>query len=98
MTTKRSKLQQKNLEVNPFVVKTAEHISIHTDMKSTKRGIIRQETPKSIQYWSNHFWNPIAIFYVKEQHDKISTENLKKPRSNNGGNHAHQYNEVKEKM
>ena len=46
--------------------------SVHTDMKSTKEAIFQQKTPKSIQSWSNNFWNPIANVYVKVQYEKAS--------------------------
>ena len=30
-------------------------ISVHTDMKSTKKTIFQQKNPKSFHSWSNHF-------------------------------------------
>ena len=77
-------------------------ISVHTDMKSTKKGSSQLQTQKSIQSWPNHFWNPIANVSVKVQYEKTSIENLKhsckKTHSINGDNYTNQYNQVKEKM
>ena len=42
-------------------------ISVHADMKSTKRGIFQQKTPKITQSWSNQFWIPIANVSVTLQ-------------------------------
>ena len=43
---------------------------VHADMKSTKRSIFKQKTPKLTQSWSNQFWIPIANVSVTLQYDK----------------------------
>ena len=48
-------------------------ISVHADMKLTKRGICQRKTPKITQSWSNQFWIPIANVYVTQQCEKTST-------------------------
>ena len=48
-------------------------ISVHADMKSTKRGIIQQKTPKKTQSLSNQFWIPHANVSVTLQCEKTST-------------------------
>ena len=54
--------RQKRTTIEQFL-----QTSVHTDMKSTRKAISQQKTPKSIHSWSNHFWNPIANVSVKTQ-------------------------------
>ena len=57
--------RQKRMKTEQFL-----QILVHTDMKSTKKVIFQQKTPKSIHSWSNRFWNPIANVSVKVQLEK----------------------------
>ena len=60
--------RQKRIETEQFM-----QILVYADMKSTKRGIFQQKTPKKNQSWSNQFWIPIANVSVTLQCEKTST-------------------------
>ena len=51
-------------------------ILVHVDMKTTKRSIFWQKTPKSIHPCSNQFWNPVANVSLKVQPEQTWTGNL----------------------
>ena len=78
------------------------HTSVHAYMKSTKRGIFLQETPKKDQSGSNHFWIPISNVSVTPYYEKNfklkPKTHIKKTQSINRRNYIQEYNEVIEKL
>ena len=47
-------------------------ISVRADIKSTKRGIFQQTTPKLTKSWLNQFWIPIPHVPVTLQYEETS--------------------------
>ena len=41
-----------------------------------EQGLLQQKHSTSIHSWSNQFWNPIANFSVKMEHNRTSFSNL----------------------
>ena len=62
-------MSSKNIAFEQFL-----QISVHADIKTTKRGISQQKTPTLTQSWSNQFWNPIANISVTLQYEKTSIQ------------------------
>ena len=77
------------------------HISVHTDMKSTKEAIFQQKPQNQTVRGQITFGIQVHTFPSKCNTRKIQSETWNSAEKNslyNGSTYTHQYKEVKEKL
>ena len=77
-------------------------ISVHTDMKSTKKAISQQKNPKINPFVAKSFLESNCKRFrqsaIRENFNLKPETQLQKTHSNNGDNYTNQYKEEKEKL